>query len=515
MGKPRAMTSRPDSASFLEMKSALEDFLNSAENVALLENEARLLDLRDHQWRLSAEYNKLLLEIWNADRSFVWRIEEIVYRDRGRLILSVRKPGGGGASLELRETAWNPPAPNVEARGVFERDLLALLEERYPGWKFERVSRRSDREHAFSAWYTRGFARRGRAGWAFMGLSEAEGPEAGDSALAYGLNWLDWLREKYDDCVVSGLKLFLPSSAATLSAHRAAYLDPLAAEIEIFELSSPPGLPHLLDLKDFGNVATRLTPRRRAELCLNRHRGFLEGLLGDSLSQVDLLPDASGSALSLRVFGLEIARLQGEAEPQFYWGLEGCRRKYIQNHREDVKEFVRQAIALRRAGSSEPRHEMYRAQPECWLESVLVRDVSRLDPALRAERVYPQVPAFAGGDRGVVDILSVLRDGRLAVIELKLSEEITLPLQGLDYWLRVKWLNDRCQFQEHGYFQGVELSKAPPVLYLVCPAFRFHSTSQRIIRYLHPSVEVIQVGINQQWREKVKVLFRRRVHPLP
>lgn len=510
------MTIRPDSALLLEMKTSIEEFLNSAENLALFEDETKVLDLVDHQWRLSAEFNKLLLEIWNANRSFVWRIEEITYYNGGRLTLSVRKPGGHGtASLELREANESPPASNAEARSVFERDLITFLQRQYPGWKFERVSRRSDRERTFSAWYTRGFARRGRAGWAFMGLNEAEGPEAGDSALAYGLNWLDWLREKHDDCVISGLKLFLPSSSATLSAHRAAYLDPSTAQIEIFELPLRPNPLHPLDLKDFGNVATRLTPRRRAEEWLDRHQGFLKSVLGEALGQVDLLSGAPGNALAVRVFGLEIARLQGQLTPQFYWGLEGSRRKYAQGDQSDFQEFVEQVLFLRRAGSAGPHHELYRAQPERWLESLLVRDVSRLDPALRAEHVYPQVPAFAGGDRGVVDILSVLRDGRLAVIELKLSEEITLPLQGLDYWLRVKWLNDRSQFQEYGYFQSIELSKAPPVLYLVCPAFRFHSTSQRIIRYLHPSVEVVQVGLNQQWREGVKVLFRRHVHPVP
>lgn len=109
----------------------------------------------------------------------------------------------------------------------------------------------------------------------------------------------------------------------------------------------------------------------------------------------------------------------------------------------------------------------------------------------------------------MIDILSMTRHGQLAVIELKLEEEINLPIQGLDYWLRVKWLADREQFRERGYFHGVELSKAPPLLYLVCPAFRFHSTTGQVIRYFDPSIEIIQVGVNDQWREGIEVLFRR------
>jgi len=34
----------------------------------------------------------------------------------------------------------------------------------------------------------------------------------------------------------------------------------------------------------------------------------------------------------------------------------------------------------------------------------------------------------------MIDVLTLTRDGRLAVVELKADEDIHLPLQGLDYW---------------------------------------------------------------------------------
>jgi hypothetical protein len=150
---------------------------------------------------------------------------------------------------------------------------------------------------------------------------------------------------------------------------------------------------------------------------------------------------------------------------------------------------------------------------------LLVEDVTRIDAAFVPEYVYPQVPAFSGPaspalSRSVIDILGTIRDSssrshRLAVVELKLDEDLNLPLQGLDYWLRVKWLQDRDQFRHVGYFTGLAPSTAPPVLYLVCPAFRFHSTTDRLLVYFHPSIRVVKVGINQRWREGVKILFRR------
>ncbi len=54
----------------------------------------------------------------------------------------------------------------------------------------------------------------------------------------------------------------------------------------------------------------------------------------------------------------------------------------------------------------------------------------------------------------MIDVLTVNRDGRLAVLELKADEDIHLPLQGIDYWARVAWHHARGEFQKFGYFAG-------------------------------------------------------------
>src|SRR5262249_28979730 len=123
---------------------------------------------------------------------------------------------------------------------------------------------------------------------------------------------------------------------------------------------------------------------------------------------------------------------------------------------------------------------------------------------------YSQVPAVAGFDRGIIDLLGVDRAGRLAVLELKASEDIHLPLQGLDYWMRVKWHLDRGEFQKRGYFPGVEILPAPPRLVLVSPAFDFHPTTESILRYFSRQIEVERVGLGAEWRNELKVVFRAR-----
>ena len=509
-----AMLGDEDSNPLRELQVAVEGFIRSHQHPIVVEDELELFDLSVASWRLTTEHHKLLLEVWNPERTIVRRIEEVAYRDRGKLGLFVRKPGGRGtATLEIREFIPAGRRTAGASRPSYRRQLTAMLSREYPGWKLERVSNRSDREHSFSACHTRGLARRGTTAWAFLGLSPDEAPAAADAILAHGLIWLDDLRDHAERYSVGGLKLFVPRAGVDLVAHRAAYLNPRAIQVEIFPWEPDGTPPASVDLHNFGNVETRLTPLRHGEALVVRHAGVIRALLGDVFERVDVVPDAPANLLSLRVLGLEVARVEGLLAPRVFFGLEGSFRKLEPDSHAAFREFLHEVIQTRRPDSPDPSHDFYRFQAERWLESLLVHDITKVDPLLLPDCVYPQVPAFTGQDRGIIDILAVTRRGRLAVIELKLDEDINLPVQGLDYWLRVKWLHERAQFQEFGYFRGVSLAKEPPLLYLVSPAFRFHSTTDRIIRYLAPSIEIIKVGVNQQWRRGVEVLFRRPVEP--
>jgi hypothetical protein len=145
--------------------------------------------------------------------------------------------------------------------------------------------------------------------------------------------------------------------------------------------------------------------------------------------------------------------------------------------------------------------------PEGRLEARIRMDVTAIDGRLMREPVYGQVPAFAGRDRGVMDLLAADAEGRLAVIELKASEDIHLPLQALDYWMRVAWHAERRDFELQGYFPGRVLSNAPPRLLLVSPALHFHPATEAVLRFFAPTIDVERVGI-QSRTEPVSVTFR-------
>ena len=150
--------------------------------------------------------------------------------------------------------------------------------------------------------------------------------------------------------------------------------------------------------------------------------------------------------------------------------------------------------------------------PEAWLESQVRSHIQEIDASLLSAPVYGQVPAFAAADRGVLDLLAVDNRGRLAVIELKASEDVHLPLQALDYWMRVQWHVERREFQANGYFPrgeiGRELLREPPRLLLVSPALDFHPSNERVLRYFSPRIPVERIGVGLEWRKELKVMYR-------
>jgi hypothetical protein len=47
-------------------------------------------------------------------------------------------------------------------------------------------------------------------------------------------------------------------------------------------------------------------------------------------------------------------------------------------------------------------------------------------------------------------------------------------------------------------------------VYLVAPALRFHPSSDDLLRYLAPDMEVIRVGLAESWRCGVRVVMRQK-----
>lgn len=147
-----------------------------------------------------------------------------------------------------------------------------------------------------------------------------------------------------------------------------------------------------------------------------------------------------------------------------------------------------------------------RTTPEALIEEQVRADVTALDCTLRPAPVHGQVCSFAAAERGIFDLLAIDYAGRLAVIELKASESIHLPLQALDYWIHVQYHLSRGALA--AYFPGIAVRTEPPRLLLAAPALCHHPTNERIVRYFRPEITIERIGLAHNWSGPARVMFR-------
>jgi hypothetical protein len=143
------------------------------------------------------------------------------------------------------------------------------------------------------------------------------------------------------------------------------------------------------------------------------------------------------------------------------------------------------------------------------MQTLVHQDVNRIDTSLDPEHVYEQVFTQVAGQHGILDLLCVTRNRRLAILELKVTGNVDLPLQAADYWSRIRWHQLQGDFARYGYFPGVEIQPAAPLVYLIAPALRFHPTTDVLHRYLSRDMEIICVGLAESWRSGLRVMFRQ------
>ena len=506
----------------------LQDFLNEASGAVVLEDGAVAFDLAHAKYSISGEYNKCLLHLWSAERSAVRRVLDAEVKN-GALRLAVQRLGQARPTkLEIcRERDRRSPTAKKAARVAYEARLRRALERHFPGFAVGRLTSGVDLEKSFGPIYARGILTRGQSALAVLGMNGSETQASIDASLTFGILWMDVCRSSHvsqnrrdmghptsRDFLVEGLILFVPVGCSSLVRERMANLNPAAAKWRLFEFDERHDAVVEVDCTDRGNVSTRLVHATNEAAALER--------FAESIARVrTVLPNCevavlSPAEISLRWRGLEFARVRLGAEEitfrsrqEIVFGV-GAEERVLDDRNWPL--FVQLLTALRDARHPYgPRqNRLFRMHPERWLESLVRADVSLIDERLETESAYSQVPAFSAADRAMIDVLTLTKDARLAVVELKADEDIHLPLQGLDYWARVAWHHARGEFLKFGYFGGRELASDSPLLFLVAPALHVHPATDVILRYVSPEIEWAFVGIDERWREGVRVIFRKR-----
>jgi hypothetical protein len=492
------------------LAKTLDGFLSGSRGAVVMEEGAVVFDLERAKYSVSGENNKCVLHFWSEERNIVRRVLDVETKGE-TLRIAVQKFGQTRPTrLEICRQR-DPRSASVKriARARYQRVLERALRKHFADWSLGQL------HTSFGPIYSRGLIRRGLSGFAVLGVNSQELQSSIDASLTFGILWLESCRTAHaGKLAVEGLKLFVPRQHSALVRERMAHLDLLAAKWELYELDERSDECIAVDILDRGNVNTRLVR------CLEDVD--MQPRFAESIAFVHgFMPEAQVSTLSpweisFRCQGLEFARARMSAEPgqfrstpELVFGT-GAEERVLADENLAAFEILIRSVGEARHADGPRESRWWRMHPERWLESLVTKNVAALDRQFDPRFVYSQVPAFYASDRGMIDVLTLTRESRLAVIELKADEDIHLPLQGIDYWSRVAWHQERGEFRRFGYFAGREISPDAPLLVMVVPALRVHPTADILLRYISPRIDWMLLGIDERWRKDLRVVFRKR-----
>ena len=492
-----AHNSKP-AANAIELRASIEEFLKNCREPALLEPGEEMMPLAADNYALEIRGSRLTIQAWDRTRNWTRRVTAVGQANNARLEMTVERFARREGQMFLLDLSRKSGAELGKKSGrlVFRERFRLFLHRQFPEWTLAEVTSEANLEFSLSPSYSRAWLKHGQHGFAAIACPPDADPAG---MLSFGLIWLAYLRRREARTAIQGLAAYVPAGKERAAALRILCLNPGAARIELFTYNEQDYLVHA-EPHDYGNIDTRLEPCRRPA---PNSAAAWESIA--ALPDVERVAKHDGR-VSLRVRGIEFAEI---ADGQLRFGL-NQRTPAREHHAAEIARLAEELARARSADSTDREHPLYRQFPEAWLESQARAEIETIDATLRPDPIYGQVPAFAAGDRGVLDLLAVDRSGRLAVVELKASADLHLPLQALDYWIRVKWHLDRGEFRAHGYFPGVALRTDPPRLLLVSPALEFHPTTETILEFFSPEIEVERMGLAVEWRKGLSSVFRLR-----
>ena len=457
-----------------------------------------------------------MLSCWTEKGTRTWRILDWFWNGEILAVHGSRKMGAEQPLIELipRTSASVITATIRAARQARCYRLAELACALEPETRIERASLSPGARRGQPGRYARIILRRKRQRIAVAASVVPTGVGAVDAFLSAALLWFQRTSERIRPPYIDQLWLIVSKGILNSTIHRVSLLrDGLRQIIKLFVVDDALSL---LEPKD--------CPDRR-ELWKKRTQRFPPvppaSMTPQTMAIVDQAPEAidvvhARHGETLRYFGLPFARIRSLMGVERVWfGIEGSHRGMLDdasvddwmNLLNDLREH-RSAVAL------DHRHALYRSAAEAWLESLLRKDITKLDPGLIIAPLHAQFRTARGGKLGIrpIDMLALRQDGRLAVIELKVSEDREHVLQGADYWRRVEAHRRRGHISKAKLFGDRKIRDESPLVYLVAPTLRVYPSFSTLARCIASDIEIYRFDINEDWRSGVRVMRRMRVN---
>lgn len=486
------------------------------------------------EFDFSVAHQRLIFSSWTERGAQTWRITAWKWEDEKLVLEATRRMGGEVARLELvpRASAKALVAGIAAARQArCERLALIVaqtlvcdstesnhsLKTAPPNAQIERATLSPGMRRDQPGRYARIILRLPHERVAVTAIVAQSDARNADSLFSSALLWFLKIQSRPKRPPLERMLMIVERDVLEAARQRHALLrDSLRRRIELFEID------------EAGAAIERVRSFERKHLWRKRLARFppiVELETGDLAKQIIAeAPQAIDSVASrhgqtLRYYGLAFARVRRVMDQDRVWfGIEGARRRSFHQHNHgDFEKLLDDLAAYRNELCRDRRHWFHRAAGEAWLESILRRDISKLDPGLIVAPLHAQFRTSHGGGIGAtgarpIDLLALRHDGRLVVIELKVNEDREHVFQGVDYWRRVEAHRRRGHISAAKLFGDREISDESPLVYLVAPTLRFHPSFRTLAKTIAPDIEIYRFDINEDWRSGVRVVRRERVN---
>jgi hypothetical protein len=481
------------------------------------EGAGRPSALRKSECDVSVAHGRLIFSCWTDEGARSWRIVGWEWTGEKLLLEATRRMGAESSALELIPRASASASASLISATRRERcaRLSQLVCEAWPGAKVERAGLSAGARSGQPGRYARIVLRRREQRILVAGtIAEGEASEC-DAFLSSALLW--FMRARGQALGPTVIQLWLvgrPELIEPAARQLALLRRDVREAIRLYELDEQRQTVTPVRSLERAQLWTEQPPRLRSPPAETRLSGWASRLLSMSPEAIDVVRARHGE--TLRFHGLAFARVRRTMNKERAWlGLEGQRRRPLnESNWHECLELLEQLKQHRAAETADHRHALYRQAPEAWLESLLRRDITRLDPNLRLAPLHAQFRTTHSHPAGArpVDMLALRRDGRLVVIELKVTEDREHVLQGADYWRRVEAHRRHGHLERARLFGEAEIADEPPLVYLVAPTLRFHRAFRQLASLIAPDIELHRFELNEDWRACVRVMRRTRVN---
>jgi hypothetical protein len=511
-------------------ETSIREIINAHHDWFMSINGRSPINLTTDEFEFSASPGRLIFSCWTETGSRVWRVKTWHWSGDKLIVQASRRMGAEEVMIELipRASAKAIVAGIAAARQERCERLAKLVAQTLvcesasedhrlksvPLVKIEFAKLSPGMRRDQPGRYARIVLRLPHERIAVTGTVAESDVRNVDSLFSSTLLWFQRMLQTPKRPSLQRLLLVVEREILEAARQRHVLLrDSLRKRIELFEIND--GWTEVTPVKTFERK--HLWRKRLARFPPVNEPAPMEyanEILAQLPDAIDMVASRHGQ--TLRYHGLPFARLRRVMEQERIWfGIEGSRRRQLDVfHQRDWAKLFDDLEMYRNESCRDRRHWLYRASGEAWLESLLRRDITKLDPGLIIAPLHAQFRTSHGGPTGArpIDLLALRHDGRLVVIELKVTEDREHVFQGVDYWRRVEAHRRRGHISSAKLFGNREISDESPLVYLVAPTLHFHPSFRTLAKTIAPDIEIYRFDINEDWRSGVRVVRRERVN---